>query len=131
MRCDPAKKEELTTMRSRLGKISVIAAVVCLVGAAETDAQTQSPERLSGSRIEAGTFFGVMIAGKDIARGVNATGGEQLNTGLRRSRRALKRPAMTGCDRRFSDAHSGNRHGRRELRRTVIFEACAAAAPKV
>jgi hypothetical protein len=65
-------------MKIRLGKISVIAVVLCIVGAAETDAQTQSQERHSGSRIEAGTFFGAMIAGKDIAHGVNATGGEQL-----------------------------------------------------
>lgn len=65
-------------MKTRLDKISVIAVVLCIVGAAKTDAQTQSPERPSGSRIEAGTFFGAMIAGKDIARGVNATGGEQL-----------------------------------------------------
>lgn len=69
-------------MKTRLDKISVIAVVLCIVGAAETDAQTQSRERLSGSRIEAGTFFGVMIAGKDIARGVNATGGEQLTARL-------------------------------------------------
>ncbi|MEK6324278.1 MAG: hypothetical protein AABN33_21780 [Acidobacteriota bacterium] len=63
-------------MRRRLGKSSAIAIVLCIVGAA--DAQTQSQERLSRSRIEAGTFFGAMIAGKEIARGVNATGGEQL-----------------------------------------------------
>jgi len=65
-------------MRIHRGKISVIALVVCIVGAAETDAQTQSPERLSGSRVEASTFFGAMIAGKQIARGVNATGGGEL-----------------------------------------------------
>jgi hypothetical protein len=67
-------------MRMRLCKMSVIAmAVILCVGWAEmADAQTQSHERLAASRIEAATFFGVMIAGKDIARGVNATGGEQL-----------------------------------------------------
>lgn len=65
-------------MKTRLDKISVIAVVLCIVGAAKTDAQTQPPEWVSGSRIEAGTFFGAMIAGKDIARGVNATGGERL-----------------------------------------------------
>jgi hypothetical protein len=65
-------------MRKRLSKISVIGIVLCLIGAARADAQTQSQERLSGSRIEAATFFGAMIDGKEIARGVNATGGEQL-----------------------------------------------------
>jgi hypothetical protein len=65
-------------MRMRLGKMSMIAVILCAVGAAISDAQTQSKERPSGSRIEASTFFGAMIAGKDIARGVNATGGEQL-----------------------------------------------------
>ena len=65
-------------MRMRLGKMSLIAVVLCNGCAEMADAQTQSQDRLSASRIEAGTFFGVMIAGKDIARGVNATGGEQL-----------------------------------------------------
>ena len=65
-------------MKTRLDKKSVIAVVLCIVGAASVEAQTQSQENLSGSRIEAGTFFGAMIAGKDIARGLNATGGEHL-----------------------------------------------------
>lgn len=71
-------------MITRLWKASLIA-VLCMVGAAETDAQTQSPERLSATRIEAGTYFGLIIAGKDIARGVNATGGEQLIARLNHS----------------------------------------------
>jgi opacity protein-like surface antigen len=65
-------------MRMRLGKMSTIA-IVCIVGAATASAQTQTQGRPSGSRFEASTFFGVMIAGKEINRGVNATGGhEQL-----------------------------------------------------
>jgi Outer membrane protein beta-barrel domain len=65
-------------MKIRLGKIAAMAVVIGVVGAAGAYAQTQSDEGLRGSRIEAGTFFGAMIAGKEIARGVNATGGEQL-----------------------------------------------------
>lgn len=65
-------------MTMRLVRISVIAVALFIFGSAETHAQTQSPERMSGSKIEAGTFFGAMIAGKEIFRGVNATGGEQL-----------------------------------------------------
>jgi hypothetical protein len=65
-------------MRMRLGKISVIAVGLCIGCAAMADAQSQSKGGRSGSGIEAGTFFGAMIAGKEIARGVNATGGEQL-----------------------------------------------------
>jgi len=65
-------------MRMRLGKISVIAVVLCIGWAAMAGAQAQAQERRSGSGIEASTFFGAMIAGKEIARGVNATGGEQL-----------------------------------------------------
>jgi len=37
---------------------------------------------MTGSRIEAATFFGVMIAGKEIGRGTNATGGEPLIASL-------------------------------------------------
>ena len=64
-------------MKTILAEISVIAAL-CIVLAASVEAQTQSQQRLSASRIEAATFFGAMIAGKEIRRGVNATGGEQL-----------------------------------------------------
>lgn len=63
-------------MRIRLARINVIAVVLCVAGGAEVSAQTR--QGLSGSRLEAATFFGAMIAGKEIARGVNATGGEQL-----------------------------------------------------
>jgi hypothetical protein len=65
-------------MRIRLERISVIAVVLCIAGAPEAGAQTQSQASLSGSRIEAATFFGAMIGGKEIGRGVNATGGERL-----------------------------------------------------
>jgi hypothetical protein len=65
-------------MTMRLGKISVIAVVLCIGCAAIADAQAQSKGGRSGSGFEASTFFGAMIAGKEIARGVNATGGEQL-----------------------------------------------------
>ena len=65
-------------MKTRLGKTSMIAVVLWIGCAAMAHGQTQTQERHSGSGIEAGTFFGAMIAGKEIARGVNATGGEQL-----------------------------------------------------
>lgn len=65
-------------MKSSFGRLSVIAVVFCIVGAARVEAQTQWQGSPPGSRVEASTFFGAMIAGKEIARGVNATGGEQL-----------------------------------------------------
>ena len=46
-------------------------------------ASAQSPQSSSsGRKLEAATFVGVMVAGKDISRGVNATGGEQLIASL-------------------------------------------------
>jgi hypothetical protein len=65
-------------MNIRLWKTTVMAVVLCIVGAAETGGQTKSKENKHASRIEAATFFGVMVAGKEISRGVNATGGEPL-----------------------------------------------------
>lgn len=65
-------------MRMPLGTMSVMMVILSVVGAGNVNAQTRAPENLSGSRIEASTFFGAMIAGKTIGRGVNATGGEQL-----------------------------------------------------
>ena len=56
---------------------TIFAMAVGLCIGAIANAQTQSQEA-SGSRIEAATFFGAMLAGKEIARGVNATGGEHL-----------------------------------------------------
>jgi len=47
----------------------------CLLSAAASIAQTQSQ---AGSRFEAETFFGAMIAGKEVGRRANATGGEQI-----------------------------------------------------
>jgi hypothetical protein len=65
-------------MNMKIGKMAVIAGVFCIGCVPIADAQTRAQEKHSASRIEAGTFFGAMIAGKEISRGVNATGGEQL-----------------------------------------------------
>lgn len=66
-------------MRNGLIKISALAVVLCVAAAATVNAQSQAQERFSGARFEAGTVFGAMIAGKELGRGVNATGGhEQL-----------------------------------------------------
>jgi opacity protein-like surface antigen len=55
------------------------AIAVSLVLATAIEAQTQSQQRFSESHFEASTFFGGMIAGKEVSRSVNATGGhEQL-----------------------------------------------------
>lgn len=64
-------------MRIRIARTIMITVVLCIAAVAKASAQTKSQE-FSGSRIEASTFFGAMIAGKTIGRGVNATGGEQL-----------------------------------------------------
>jgi hypothetical protein len=61
-------------MKTRHGRVGAIVLVAAM--AAATNAQTPAPERLS--RIEGSTFFGAMLAGKEIRRGVNATGGERL-----------------------------------------------------
>lgn len=53
-----------------------IAVVLAAVGAVTAPAQSRDWQ--SGSKFEAETFFGAMIAGKELARGVNATGGEDL-----------------------------------------------------
>lgn len=66
-------------MRLRAGRISVTTIVACIAIATMASAQAQSPDHFLGSHVEASTFFGAMIAGKEIGRGVNATGGhEQL-----------------------------------------------------
>jgi outer membrane protein with beta-barrel domain len=65
-------------MNTKLGKIWSIGCLLSVGCVSIADAQTQTQERHSGSRIEACTFFGAIIAGKEISRGVNATGGEQL-----------------------------------------------------
>jgi opacity protein-like surface antigen len=57
-----------------LARLSVIAVVLSTLGVPPTDGQTRSQQPLAGSRFEAGTYFGAMIAGKEIERGVNATG---------------------------------------------------------
>ena len=71
---------ELRPMRSRLMSISRIVAILCLGGASEMSAQTQSSEQ--GMRPEAATFFGGMIANKELSNGTNATGGERLVASL-------------------------------------------------
>ena len=59
-----------------IGRMSLIGAAFLTSVVA---ASGQIPEeRLSRSRFEASTVFGAMIAGKEFARGINATGGEQL-----------------------------------------------------
>ena len=63
-------------MKASLERLNAIAVLLCIALAA--DAQTTSQEGPSGSRFEAATFFGAMVSGKEIGRGVNAAGGEQL-----------------------------------------------------
>src|SRR5262245_58104609 len=68
-----------------LGRLSVIALCLCCLGAQTGEAQVRT-ERISVTRIEASTFFGALLAGKEIARGINATGGhEQLIARLNHS----------------------------------------------
>jgi opacity protein-like surface antigen len=52
----------------------LIAMAISIAGA--TSAKPQAKDR--PWRFEAATYFGALIAGKEVARGVNATGGEQL-----------------------------------------------------
>ena len=75
-------------MNENVGRMSAIAIVACIaVAAAAAKAQAQSQEPVSGSRFEAGAVFGAMIAGKEIGRGINATGGhEQLIARLNHGR---------------------------------------------
>lgn len=70
-----SKTAEVDEMTTSLGKLSLIALAFCVLNGV-TNAQTQSQAR--ASRFEVATFFGAMIAGKQVGRGVNATGGEQL-----------------------------------------------------
>ena len=63
-------------MRNSLGRISVIAAGLCIAAAANVGAQAQASN--GGSQFEAATYFGGLIAGKEVGRGINATGGEAL-----------------------------------------------------
>lgn len=61
----------------RFSAATILACIGIVAAAASVQAQTQ--ERLSGSRVECAVVFGAAIAGKDIGRGTNATGGhEQL-----------------------------------------------------
>jgi len=61
------------------GKRTIIAlAIVLFAGAADSDAQTPHQATRGGFRVEAGTMFGVTIAGKEFDTGINATGGERL-----------------------------------------------------
>jgi opacity protein-like surface antigen len=52
-------------------------AAMLTVGVTAVHGQTND-ERLARTRLEASTVFGAMIAGKELNRGVNATGGEDL-----------------------------------------------------
>lgn len=67
-------------MKAGLDRMSATRTIVCsafIVATANAQAQTQ--ERPSGSRVECAVVFGAAIAGKEIGRGINATGGhEQL-----------------------------------------------------
>src|ERR1041384_7843380 len=67
-------------MKAGLNRISVSAIVACIALIAATEvADAQTRERLAGSRVEGAVVFGAAIAGKEIGRGINATGGhEQL-----------------------------------------------------
>jgi opacity protein-like surface antigen len=65
-------------MRFRFARMRVTAVVACIVIGTAARAKAQSQPRFSGSRVEASVFFGAMIAGKEIGRGVNATGGHEL-----------------------------------------------------
>jgi opacity protein-like surface antigen len=67
-------------MRSSLISRSGMVALLCIAGATEMNAQTQSSDK--GTRPEAATFFGGMIANKELGRGTNATGGERLSARL-------------------------------------------------
>ncbi|MFY9556915.1 MAG: outer membrane beta-barrel protein [Blastocatellia bacterium] len=59
-------------MRKKLGRTRLIAFVVCALGASTAHAQQKSS-------LEGAAYFGVMLSGREVARGANATGGhEQL-----------------------------------------------------
>ena len=62
-------------MKRKLDRLVVAAMMLSAVTA---NAQSPQPSSPSGRKIEAAMFFGVVVAGKDVSRGVNATGGEQL-----------------------------------------------------
>ena len=59
-----------------IGRTSLLAAMLT-VGVIAANGQSNE-ERLAGTRLEASTVFGAMIAGKEFNRGINATGGEDL-----------------------------------------------------
>jgi opacity protein-like surface antigen len=72
------------TMQTRLAqtRLATITATMAACLTIAFVAQAQSRERAS-SKVEAATYFGVMIAGKEIGSGVNATGAhEQLIANL-------------------------------------------------
>jgi opacity protein-like surface antigen len=56
---------------------SALITTMFVFGAVAGHAQTPQ-ESGRGPRFELGTFFGAMVAGKEVARGVNSTGGERL-----------------------------------------------------
>jgi len=59
-----------------IGRTSVLAAMLILAVSA-ANGQTNE-ERLDGTKLEASAVFGAMIAGRELNRGINATGGENL-----------------------------------------------------
>jgi opacity protein-like surface antigen len=66
-----------------IARTSLLAATLA-VGVIAANGQANG-ERLAGSRLEASTVFGAMIAGKELNRGINATGGEDLIAKLNHS----------------------------------------------
>src|ERR1041384_5427314 len=65
-------------MKAGLNRISVSAIVACIALISATEvADAQTRERLAGSRVEGAVVFGAAIAGKEIGRGINATGGRE------------------------------------------------------
>jgi len=59
-----------------IARTSLLAATIA-VGVIAANGQTNDA-RLGGTRLEASTVFGAMIAGKELTRGINAAGGEDL-----------------------------------------------------
>jgi len=59
-----------------IARTSLLATTIA-VGVIASNGQTNDA-RLGGTRFEASTVFGAMIAGKELTRGINATGGEDL-----------------------------------------------------
>jgi len=62
-----------TTIIARMSLLAATLAAAVIAANGQTN-----DARLGGTRLEASTVFGAMIAGKELNRGINATGGEDL-----------------------------------------------------